>query len=176
MDLETLINIVLVFFFLLITILVRVLKSKTKKKPGIQKKQSRNPLFSFFQKIRDQIQESLQELERQARQQQTRQQTDNDDADDPSFWDELAEEGLTDQEPSSPMEQDTISSETVAKSIPRKQPDTIAASEKASQKQEVPPPTIHPYGRRPSLRQAVVWSEIIGKPVALRKDQSDSVI
>jgi hypothetical protein len=176
MDLETLINIVLVFLFLLITTLVRVLKSKTKKKPGIQKKQSRNPLFSFFQKIRDQIQESLQELERQARQQQTRQQTDNDDADDPGFWDELAEENLPEQKSSTPMEQDTISSQTPAKGIPRQQPDTIAASEKATRKQAVPPPTIHPYGRRPSLRQAVVWSEIIGKPVALRKDQSDSVI
>jgi hypothetical protein len=88
----------------------------------------------------------------------------------------LAEEGLTEQKSSAPMEQDTISSEPFAKGIPRQQSDTIAASEKASQKQAVPPPTIHPYGRRPSLRQAVVWSEIIGKPVALRKDQSDSVI
>ncbi|MFN2357608.1 MAG: hypothetical protein ABR534_07705 [Desulfotignum sp.] len=173
MDLETLINIVLIAVFLLITFFVRILKSKTKKKPGIQKKQSRNPLFSFVQKIRDQIQESLQELERQARQQQTG----NDDADDPGFWDELAEEGLTKQKSSAPMEQDTLSSETSAKGTPRQQPDTIEASEKASQKQEeVPPPTIHPYGRRPSLRQAVIWSEIIGKPVALRKNQSDSVI
>jgi hypothetical protein len=176
MDQETLINIVLVFLFLLITTLVRVFKSKTKKKPGIQKKQSRNPLFSFFQKIRDQIQESLQELEKQARQQQARQQTDNDDEADPSFWDELAEEGMTEQKPSVLMEQDTISSATVAKGSSRQQPDTIAASKKASQKQEVPAPVIHPYGRRPSLRQAVIWSEIIGKPVALRKDQSDSVI
>jgi hypothetical protein len=42
---------------------------------------------------------------------------------------------------------------------------------------EVPPPALqHPYGRRPSLRQAVVWAEIIGKPVALRKNQNDAIL
>lgn len=184
MDLETLINIVLVFFFLLITTLVRGLKARQQKKKVKKQKQPAKPSpFSFFQKIRDQIQESLQELERQARQQ--RQQKDTEpEASDTTFWDELSEDEESREEREKSSDQETEHAYTRDRDraddpIQQKAIDAQVEDRKIRtppSPKEVPPPMIHPYGRRPSLRQAVVWAEIIGKPVALRKGSSDAII
>lgn len=175
MNLETLINVILVVFFLLFTLLSKSLASRKKKTTGIQKKLSQNPVFSFFQKIKDQIQESIQELEKQARQEKQKQ------SEDPGFWDELAEEEsteekLAEQETPIAAEPPPVTSRSAAKDRLRTQKQIRGKSGKPLHDQTVPPPTIHPYGRRPSLRQAVIWAEIIGKPAALRKDHSDFII
>ena len=177
MELETLINIGLVFLFLLITIIARSLKTAKKKKARAQKKQPAGPsVFSFFHKIKDQIQQSLQELEKQARQEQTKRKKAKQGSD-VTFWDELADEGLILEEETLPdAEPARASVDTKVKDRSQKKPDDIRTSGKRALKEEVPPPTIHPYGRRPSLRQAVIWSEIIGSPVALRKDHPDFII
>jgi len=132
-------------------------------------------MFSFFQKIKDQIQQSLQELEKQARQEKARQQKEKQGSD-VTFWDELADEGMI-QEEETPLDAEPArtSVDTRQEELSQKQSDIRTPGKKGA-RQEVPPPTIHPYGRRPSLRQAVIWAEIIGKPVALRKDHSDAVI
>lgn len=183
MDQETLINLVLVFFFLIITTLVRGLKARQQKKVLKKKKQVDKPsVFSFFHKIRDQIQESLQELEKQARQQQQKQKSETKSSD-PNFWDELTEEGLNREE----AEASASKMETVDADVYSRDEDSARkkTSEPQVQKREIktppareplPRPTIHPYGRRPSLRQAVVWGEILGKPVALRKNPNDPII
>jgi hypothetical protein len=170
MNLETLINVILVVFFLLFTLLSKTLASRKKKTTGMQKKLSKNPLFSFFQKIRDQIQESIQELEKQARQEKQKQSADTD------FWDELAEEDLAEEETPIAAEPPPVTSRSAAGEGLRTQKQIPRTSKKPLQDQTVPPPTIHPYGRRPSLRQAVIWAEIIGKPAALRKEHSDVII
>ncbi|MCF8091246.1 MAG: hypothetical protein K9K21_08585 [Desulfotignum sp.] len=177
MELETLINIGLVFLFLFITIISKSLKRSKKKKARVQEKQTAKPMmFSFFHKIKDQIQQSLQELEKQARQEQAKQKKEKQGSD-VTFWDELADEGLILEEETPPdAEPARASVDTKEKDRSQKKPDDIRTSEKKALKEEVPPPTIHPYGRRPSLRQAVIWSEIIGKPAALRKDHSDFII
>jgi flagellar biosynthesis GTPase FlhF len=184
MDLETLINIVLVFFFLLITTLVRGLKAKQKqqkKKVRKQKQPAKPSPFSFFQKIRDQIQESLQELEKQARQQRQQKETEPEPSD-TTFWDELSEDGDIPQEQEKPTDRETEPAYTRDRADDPIQ--QMALDSQVEDREirtppspkEVPPPTLHPYGRRPSLRQAVVWAEIIGKPVALRKGSSDAII
>ncbi|MEE4364797.1 MAG: hypothetical protein V2J08_12745 [Desulfotignum sp.] len=177
MELETLINIGLVFLFLLITIISKSLKTAKKKKAGAKKKEPAKPMmFSFFHKIKDQIQQSLQELEKQARQEQAKQQKEKQGSDG-TFWDELADEGLILEEETPPdTETARVSVDTKEKDLSQKKPSDIRTSGKRALKEEVPPPTIHPYGRRPSLRQAVIWAEIIGKPAALRKDHSDFII
>ncbi|MFN2436479.1 MAG: hypothetical protein ABR513_05265 [Desulfotignum sp.] len=182
MDLETLINIILIFLFLLITILVRGLKSRKQKKKVKTQKQSAKPsVFSFFQKIRDQIQGSLQELERQAREKRGQQKPEPEPSDS-TFWDELSDEEEIQDKLEKPRERKPEYAYTrdqtedpTQKMAPEVQVQDREIKTPSSSK-EVPPPTIHPYGRRPSLRQAVVWAEIIGKPVALRKDPSDAIL
>jgi DNA-directed RNA polymerase len=186
MDQETLINLVLVFFFLIITTLVRGLKARQQKKKLTKKKQTAKPaMFSFFHKIRDQIQESLQELEKQARQQrQQQQQQPETESSDPTFWDELSEDEMIQEERQIPSAQETEKKRAATRNQTRDPIQKIAPERPVQGREiktphssdEVPPPTLHPYGRRPSLRQAVVWAEIIGKPVALRKNQNDAIL
>ncbi len=183
MDQETLINLILVFFFLIVTSLVRGLKARQQKKRLKKKKQAAKPsVFPFFQKIRDQIQASLQELEKQARQQQQQPQPETKSSD-PSFWDELTEEDLSREESeasASKMETvdaDVYSHDETSARKETSEPQVQKQTTKPPAAQEpVPPPTLHPYGRRPSLRQAVVWAEIIGRPVALRENTNNSII
>jgi FtsZ-interacting cell division protein ZipA len=188
MDQETLINLVLVFFFLIITTLVRGLKARQKKKLTKKKQTAKPSMFSFFHKIRDQIQESLQELEKQARQQrqqqQQQQQQPETESSDPTFWDELSEDEMIQEERQMPSAQETEKKRAATRNQTRDPIQKIAPERPVQGREiktphssdEVPPPTLHPYGRRPSLRQAVVWAEIIGKPVALRKNQNDAIL
>ena len=89
MELETLINIGLVFLFLLITTIARSLKTTKKKKARVHKKQTAGlSVFSFFHKIKDQIQQSKQELEKQAIQVQAKQKKKKQRTD-PKFWYEI---------------------------------------------------------------------------------------
>jgi hypothetical protein len=147
-----------------------------------KKKQPAKPsVFSFFQKIRDQIQESLEELERQARQQRQRQAPEPETSD-TTFWDDLSEDEKRQEETEKPWEreaehaytrdraEDPIQQMALDNQVQDREIRTPASPK------EVPPPTIHPYGRRPSLRQAVVWAEIIGKPLALRKNAHDHTV
>jgi hypothetical protein len=171
-----------VFLFLLITTLVRGLKARQQKKRVEKKKQPAKPsVFSFFQKIRDQIQESLEELERQARQQRQKQAPEPDTSD-TTFWDDLSEDDERREEPEKPWDRETGYASTRDRAEDPIQQMALDNQDQGreiktpSSSKEVPPPTIHPYGRRPSLRQAVVWAEIIGKPVALRKGSSDAII
>ena len=177
MELETLINIGLVLLFLLITTISRSLKAAKQKKAGAKKKAPAKPMmFSFFHKIKDQIQQSLQELEKKARQEQAKQKKEKQGSD-ATFWDELADERLILEE-ETPFDGKTAGAavETREEALSQEKQPGILTSEKKAAKKEVPPPTIHPYGRRPSLRQAVIWAEIIGKPAALRKDHSDFIM
>ena len=182
MDLETLINIVLVFLFLLITTLVRGLKARQQKKVLKKKKKpAKASPFNFFHKIRDQIQSSLEELERQARQQKKKKEP---EPSDPSFWEELSEGEMIQEEREMPSAVEAEQTPAYARDqtddpIQKMAPDFEVQDREIKtprSSEEVPPPTLHPYGRRPSLRQAVVWAEIIGKPVALRKGSSDAII
>ncbi len=184
MDQETLINLVLVFIFLIVTTLVKGLKARQQKKVLKKKKQAVKPsVFSFFQKIRDQIQASLQEQERQARQQRLQKEPEPEPSD-PTFWDELSEDEVIQEErevPSAPeTEKSRASTRNQTKDPIQKMAPEFQVQDREIKtppsSEEVPPPTLHPYGRRPSLRQAVVWAEIIGKPVALRKKPNDSIL
>jgi hypothetical protein len=184
MDQETLINLVLVFFFLIITTLVRGLKARQKKKLTKKKQTAKPSMFSFFHKIRDQIQESLQELEKQARQQRQQQQPETESSD-PTFWDELSEDEMIQEERQMPSAQETEKARASTRDRTKDPIQEMALENQVHDQEiktprspkEVPPPALqHPYGRRPSLRQAVVWAEIIGKPVALRKNQNDAIL
>jgi hypothetical protein len=125
----------------------------------------------------------LQELEKQARQQRQQPQPETESSD-PTFWDELSEDERIQEERQMPSAQETEKERAATRNQTRDPIQKIAPERPVQGREiktphssdEVPPPTLHPYGRRPSLRQAVVWAEIIGKPVALRKNQNDAIL
>jgi hypothetical protein len=124
----------------------------------------------LLQKLKDQVQEYVEDLERQARQAKQQQ-----EPSDPTFWDELTEEELVDDEdaaaaysrssevrPSSREETRWKRREKTEPVTPM--PESVGVWKTPSWVRE-----------HPDLRQAVVWAEIIGKPVALKKDPPGSV-
>jgi hypothetical protein len=167
MDLDTLMNVVLIAIFVIITMVIQAVKSMQKKKPGTApEKASKKSWFPLLQKFKDQLREYAEELERQAR--QARQQQEPPDE---TFWNELTEQELEDDEAAA----------AAADSRPPepRRPYPEETREKRGKKTEPVTPMPESVGvwktpswvrEHPDLRQAVVWAEIIGKPVALKKD------
>ncbi|MBF0202243.1 MAG: hypothetical protein HQK66_13215, partial [Desulfamplus sp.] len=75
MDIETLINIVMILFFFVITMIAQIVKYLYKKKTGDDKKKTgdgtkpKRSWFPFVQKLKDQFREFIDELERQVAEQ-----------------------------------------------------------------------------------------------------------
>ncbi|HSL62201.1 MAG TPA: hypothetical protein VK885_10460 [Desulfotignum sp.] len=167
MDIDTLINLVMIIFFLIIAMVIQAVKAMQKKKPGkAPEKGSQRTWFPLIQKLKDQFQAYIEHLERQARQAKQQQ-----EAPDPTFWDELTEEDLEEAEDASGAD-DSKQHDPV-------QPSWQEIRDKRRGKTDVVTPMPKAVGswktpawvrQHPDLRQAVVWAEIIGKPVALKKD------
>ena len=161
MDQDNLINVVLIVFFVIITMVIQAVKSIQKKKPGMApEKGSKKSWFPLLQKFKDQFQEYIEDLERKAR--EARQQQ---EPPDPTFWDELTEEAPQDDEDALDAASRRPSREEIRwkrreKTAPvTPMPKSVGAWKTPSW-----------IRQHPDLRQAVVWAEIIGKPVALKKD------
>ena len=183
MELDTLITYILLFLFF---VLPSILKRKGKPKKAKAPKKKRKP--SIFNKLGDVIQNFVQELEKQA-QEAKKEQAKKEG----SVWDQLddrdapfetREDVILEED-----DQEGVAEYLAADPTPRhydpehpfvapsKAP--VSRAEKFSGK--TPPPV--PEESRPletpgirasipthALQQAVVWSEILGKPVALRKE------
>ncbi len=182
MDFDNVINIViLVLFFVLPAVLNRFKKKKTANKALAKaekpKTGKKKPLV--FGNISDQIQKFLKDLEQQARQQEQ--------TGDKTVWDELAREPGNDDEgfPEEPawQSEDSAGPPVQKAPEPRKRkpaPYMAAESERQaprkhhrSRSRPAPPPPLADCGaparnRACRLRRAVVWAEILGKPVALK--------
>lgn len=172
MDLDALINIILLCIFLVISALARRQKAKKQAKAVKPVKPRKKSRFAFIENIREQLRQYAEELERQARQQKREAE--------PDFWTELAREESVEQADS----QADSDIEIAPRPIPvpdAQQPDTPCpatkslkhrkrrmACERISRFQDKECPR-SPVADIP-LRQAVIWSEIIGKPVALRDE------
>ena len=167
MDSDTLINLVLIIFFLIIAMVIQAVKAMQKKKPGTApEKESKRTWLPLIQKLKDQFQAYIEDLERQARQAKQQQ-----EAPDTTFWDELAEEDLEEAE-------DASDADDLKPPGPQR-PSWQDLREKRPEKKGPVTPMPKSVGswknpawvrQHPDLRQAVVWAEIIGKPVALKKD------
>lgn len=162
MDQDTLINVVMIVFFVIITMVIQAVKSKQKKKPGTApEKGSQKSWFPLLQKLKDQFQEYIEDLERQARQAKQQQ-----EPPDSTFWDELTEEEMPDDDDSPdaasrrPSREETRGKRREKTAPVTPMPKSVGAWKTPSWVRQ-----------HPDLRQAVVWAEIIGKPVALKKDQ-----
>lgn len=169
MEFDNLITYILLFLFF---VLPSVLKGLGKKKKPVQVKKKKGSLFG---KLGEAVQQFLRELEKQAQEAQQKARA----KEQGSVWEDLADE----DEIELILPEDKPPAVSVKKPVPESfDPDHPFVSPK---KKPVPvaDPVMaesHPgsYGLPEirgevtvhSLQQAVVWSEILGKPVALRND------
>lgn len=173
MDFDTLVNLGILFLFLVLPSLVK--RKKTKKTMPVpqggekQKPSEKKGVFALFGKISDQIEHYRRQLERQARLQNQKAGK--------TVWEDLAdplpEDTGKDREPleeafqMEPWEEEDIGSPDAAKTLAKKFPESGPAKKKS-----IPGagPVSEPDRMGASrLRQAVIWSEILGRPVSLRQ-------
>ncbi len=188
MDFDTLIIYVLLFFFF---VLPSILKRKGKKKKTAAPQKKKNP--SIFDKLGEGIQTFVRELEKQAMEAKKEQgQKDGsvwdqlDDSDAPfetredfvreqdEEWDENEEEMIPEYRPSDPDPRFYDPEHPFVK------PSKTPVPRFEEKQYPVPPPVPEETSRDTipgiranipahALQQAVVWSEVLGKPVALRE-------
>lgn len=169
MELNDLITLII---FFIVFVLPSILKGRgKKKKPPIRVKKKKASLFG---KLGDVLQEFKQELEKQAMEAKRKAEAEKKG----TVWDEMAEEEIElvpDEKRPSPV--------PVKKRAPEPYiPEPFTGPEKAAGATVSAPAQVTPaprktglpelngsLGRHP-LQQAVIWSEILGKPAALKND------
>ena len=169
MDFDSIIPLLFVIAFFVLPSLLKQIMARNKK-TGAPKKISKNP--SIFEKIIDQVRQFVRDLEEQAQQQ--RQGVKEQD----QGWEALVEH------------EDTHSDfETIEEDADFNGPSTIISQKESAFEKAVPPEKIIPsrkkeiyskeqkcqlsQGRRlksDPLQNAVIWSEILSKPLALKKE------
>ncbi|MEH0018772.1 MAG: hypothetical protein V6Z89_03915 [Desulfobacter sp.] len=163
MDFDTLITYILLFLFF---VLPSILKRKGQKKKTAPREKKKKP--SIFDRLGQKIQEFIRELEKQAREAKKEQ--------DGSVWDELDDRDEEMVPAYEAGDGDFQSHEPEAPDLSRPGTRTVRVT---------PPEQSHPKDMAPTcpavpavraglpahaLQQAVVWSEVLGPPIALRKD------
>ena len=176
-------NDIITFIFMLIFLFFSLLGNLKKKKDGKNKK------AGLFARLRSQFQELKRQLEEEARQQQGRKAQpppgEHREAED-DFWAGMAESEsvalstdkvLEEEEWADQDEDDWIWEDEMEEPVPAATPDMPEDEKMVDapvpvQAPAAPPLTSPSYPSRAHLRQAVIWSEILGKPLALRQDLS----
>jgi len=171
MDFDSIISFLLIIlFFAFPTLLKRF--NKKKKNTAIPNPAEKAKKLSLFEKLGDQIREYAQTLEQEAAKgKQPRETQEN-------IWDQLAEEedfqdihGDSPEEEFSPVAEPPVF--TADRVIPAKEKERPAP--KSEKQVFVQPPSLTSVFGQPKfsvnqLQQAVIWSEILAKPIALRRD------
>lgn len=169
----------IIAFFVLPTIL-KQLKGRKKKKTGLKAKKktglkAKNKKPSFFNRIGDQIQQFVRELEDQARQQKEAAK------DQESAWESLAEDDIRysgietvgeDADfnvPKRYVPDKKIESKRPEQ--PKRRQAQIKDSSRCAMEKSARLSNTYRFKSDP-LQNAVVWSEILSKPVALREDNT----
>jgi hypothetical protein len=155
MELDSLINLLLILAFLFISTIGRVLKSKKKKAETPQRDQPRRTLFPFLQRMRDQYEQYIEELDRQANPEKYA-------ARSASPWD--PEEDWEEAE----YLPDLTGTEATAAG-PSRIPKPRAV---LSDPVQSPVYRLVPGGS--GLRQAIIWKEILDVPVGLRESRTSA--
>lgn len=156
MDFDSIIVFLFVIaFFVLPSLLKQVLARK--KKTAAPQAIKKTP--SIFDRIGEQIKKFVQDLEEQARQQ--KKETKGQE----SFWETLTEDDADFSEPQAVAIPDRSGYESISQPIKKMPPQKKAPSIA----QPLTPSLTRSYVLRSNpLQNAVVWSEILSKPVALR--------
>lgn len=159
MDFDSIITFILIIIFFALPSLLKQIQARKKKK-GVPKKAKKSRAKPFiFEKISRKIRQFVQELEKRGRQEKSDQDT---------IWETLAEDenenDLSQPEPDVPDEQPGSVKEESRAQKPLKEP----VIEKATA-QPLRSGGYRVFKSDP-LQNAVIWSEILSKPVALRDE------
>lgn len=169
MDFDSIVTVIIIASFFIFPSILRQLRGrKEKAKPAKKKKPS------FFNKIQGQIQNFITELEQQAQQQKAQKK-------EGTFWDTLTEDSGEEYKTESLEEERydlrVSSLEPSLETIERTADITPAQSKNKPMAHSMPEIRSHPrkfnYRRHP-LQNAIVLSEILSRPVALRKEPANS--
>ncbi len=171
MDFDSLVTIVFIIVFFILPSIFKQIRAK-KRKAETPKKAERKP--SFFSRISSQIQDFVQELEQQVQEQRQAQK----EAD--TVWDTFEEkETLPPRVDSVDNDADFYEPEPVVYKKSTPLPVVEKPVEKVTPKgQKLFPedkkavtPALSQYSFRSNpLQNAIIWSEILGKPIALRDE------
>ncbi len=177
MDFDSIITVIfLIIFFLLPSILKQVQARKKKTVAPKTTPKKKKTKLSVFGRIGDQIREFVQELERQAQQQEKAAKKPD------TLWDELEEDQelhpgleMTGEDVDADMDTGEFPSPASQKEVPPEK--TACPAEKIRYRREEPcaeKPMRHLRNRycfkSDPLQNAVIWSEILSKPIALRDE------
>ena len=185
MDFDTFVSLMFLFFFFVLPSVLKRLRKKAEQKKSVEAvadessgdspppvKPKKAKRVGLFAKIGEQIRQFLKEIEEQQR----RQQREAAQAETESVWQELADEDFS---PETVMEKAPETSSGPARDIyppsPRKyiKPDKRAAADERIRPTRTREPREKPVRRtgfrKNALQNAVVWAEVLGKPVALKE-------
>ncbi|WDP90616.1 MAG: hypothetical protein HUN04_13295 [Desulfobacter sp.] len=173
MEFDDLITLILFLAFFVLPSILRGL-GKKKKKP-VRPKKAKKKRFPLFGKLGEALREFSRELERQALEAKRKAEAEKSGR----VWEEMAEEEieivLPEDRPATVPAEKRAAEPYIAEPVasPRKKPAKPASAPAAAGPGAAAIeglPTFQGALPRNPLQQAVVWSEILGKPVALRDD------
>lgn len=176
MDLDSLITFIMLLVFFVLPSIFKQLAARKKKAPATQP-QGQKKKNSWFTRIGDQIRQFLKELEQQARQAKKQQAQGEPVGPDQDFWDSLSGDDPPDEgyvarqspevEPEPSRAAELFTPEPEPPEIMRESIEASSSRDMGAGKRKT-----RSKGRfkRHPLQNAVVWSEILSKPVALREN------
>jgi len=179
MDFDSIISFLLIIlFFVLPTILKRLNQKKKPAAPAgaVKTKNMKSGKVSLFEKIGAQIREYAKNLEQEAQQEKQSRETEE------NIWDRLADDKDFETTHEDTFEQDfepeiyaaepaaEPSGITEAPVVLKKRTQAVSKPEKSIRTADLSFPAVGPSRLSSGqLQQAVVWSEILSEPVALRR-------
>ncbi len=161
MDFDSIISFLLIILFFVFPTLLKRLKKKTSASAPAGKAKK----LSLFEKLGEQIRQYAENLEQEAAKGKQSQKPKK------TIWDQLAGEEDFDEEAFVPVAEPPVF--TADRVMPAKQKERPAP--KSEKQVFVKPPSSTTVFGQPTfssdqLQQAVIWSEILSKPIALRRD------
>nr|NJM02589.1 hypothetical protein [Desulfobacula sp.] len=166
MDFDSIISIFLIFVFFVLPAVLKRLQAKKRPAAGTAPVKKKT---SLFERIGEQIQDFVKDLEQQARTEKKAAEKKD------GIWERLAEDDAPDMdagdlkiETPAPQKRTPIENQAPVKRIKPAQAGDRTKREAPDEKPGPCYPDNHTLNSPRKLRQAVVWSEILGKPPALR--------
>ncbi len=176
MDFDSIISILLILLFFIFPTLLKRLSQKKKTEP-VQAGKTKNGKagkLSLFEKLGEQIRQYTENLEQEA--QKGKQTQEN-------YWDHLADDGEVQSPGEASFETEDYTEDYMEEPVgePVAEPSVSKESGRSILKPGKPLPAGDPSFADPcrqprlsssQLQQAIIWSEILSKPVALREDKT----
>jgi len=170
MDSDSVITFLFIFAFFVLPSILKQIKARKKKAPQPRKVNKNKKIFSIFGRIGEQIRQFVRELEKQTRIQRQAGKEQG------TVWETLAPDGEVSPDfEKNDEDADFYEAEPEVVKQPvtdERQPQSTGAKSSFT---EFEKSVLTPAGSRPGrfktnpLQNAIVWSEILSKPVALRK-------